>query len=155
MADACLERLEPSWLVGGILDEPAHLATAVLVLANLPATGPAWRAGYAVGAVAVDADHLPLVPIRHTLRKETPRPPAHTLFVPVALALAARLTRAHAREILLGAAAGTCIHFLRDLGTGTGLVPVQPLVRWRTKAPSKAYELAMALLTARAWRLPR
>ena len=105
------------------------------MLANLSAAGPAWTAGYAVGSVVVDADHLQLVPRRHRIGKETPRPPAHTLLVPAGLAAAACVTRARAREILLGVAVGTCVHFVRDVATGSGLAPLQPLARRRVKCP--------------------
>src|SRR5436190_17952 len=88
-----LDRLDLPWLVAGMADEPAHLATAVLVLANLPGGGPAWSAGYAAGAVAVDTDHLPLIPRRHKLGTSDPRPAAHTLLTPAGVATAAAFTR--------------------------------------------------------------
>ena len=130
-------------------DEPAHLATAVLVLANLPGGGPAWSAGYAAGAVAVDTDHLPLIPRRHKLGTSDPRPAAHTLLTPAGVATAAAFTRPPARELLLGLAAGTCVHFVRDIATGTGLAPLQPLTRRRVKLPRRAYDIAMTLLALR------
>jgi membrane-bound metal-dependent hydrolase YbcI (DUF457 family) len=122
----------------------------VLVMANLPAGGPAWTVGFAAGSVAVDADHLPLVPQRHTIRPDGPRPAAHTLLTPVGTAAAAFVTRARARHALLGLAAGTCVHFVRDVATGTGLAPLQPLTRRRVKLPRRPYEVTMALLAARA-----
>ena len=136
-----------------MIDEPAHLATAVLVLANLPPGGPAWTAGFAAGSVAVDADHLPLVPQRHRIRPDGPRPAGHSLLAPAGAAATACFTRGRAREFLLGLAAGTCVHFVRDVATGTGLAPLQPLTRRRVKLPRRAYEVAMALLAARACRL--
>jgi len=151
-ADACVDRLELPWLLGGALDEPAHLATALLVLANVPAPAPAWAAGYAAGSVAVDADHLPLVPVHRTITRETPRPPAHTLLAPFGLAAAAAFARPPARQALLGAAAGTCVHFLRDVATGSGLAPLKPLAGFRVRLPRAGYYAAMALLAARAWR---
>ena len=108
-------------------------------------------AGYAAGCVAVDVDHVPLIPMRHRIPKGTPRPAGHTLFLPAGIALAAGSTRGRAREALLGLAAGTCVHFLRDVATGTGLAPFQPLLGWRAKLPASVYGLAMALLAARAW----
>ena len=56
-ADLILARLNPSWILGGAIDEPAHLATGAIVLANLPPAGPIWSAAYVFGCVAVDADH--------------------------------------------------------------------------------------------------
>jgi inner membrane protein len=140
------------WLAGGVADEPAHLATAVLVYANLPAASPEWTAAYATGAVAPDVDHLPLIPTRHRIRSDEPRPALHTLFTPAAVGAAANLTRARAREALLGLAAGICVHFLRDLWTGTGLSPLQPVSRRNVKGPARIYEAAMVLLAWRAWR---
>ncbi len=150
LADLGLRRLKLPWLVGGAIDEPAHLATGALVLANLPANSPAWTAAFAAGCVAVDVDHVPLIPQRKRLPKRTPRPGAHTLLVPAGLAAAAGFTRGRAREALLGLAAGTCTHFLRDVATGTGLQPLRPLSRRAVKLPGAAYAAAIGVLAARA-----
>jgi inner membrane protein len=147
--------LEPRWVLGGVLDEPAHLATGLILLANLPPAGRVWTAGYVIGCVAVDVDHVPLLPVRHRTRTEAPRPAAHSLLVPAGLGAVAGFSRGRARETLFGAAAGTCAHFMRDLATGSGLAPLQPLVRWRTKLPRSLYALVMALLAIRAARLSR
>jgi inner membrane protein len=149
-ADFLLDRLEVPWLVGGLIDEPAHLATAVLVKANLRPGGPTWTAGFTTGAVAPDLDHVPLIPRRHKIRDDDPRPAAHTLLTPAATAAAAFFTRAPARELLLGLAAGTCAHFVRDVATGTGLAPLQPLRRRRVRLPRRGYEVMMGLLAVRA-----
>jgi inner membrane protein len=95
---------------------------------------------------------LPLLPIRHTIRRQTPRPPAHTLLTPLGVAAAAAFAREAARQALLGAAAGTCAHFLRDLATGSGLAPLQPLSQWRAKLPRASYYGLAGLLAARAHR---
>jgi inner membrane protein len=141
------------WLLGGATDEPAHLATAVLVYANLPAAGPEWRAAFTAGAVAPDIDHVPLIPARHNLRGDEPRPPLHTLVTPAAVAAAAGVTPARAREALLGLAAGICAHFVRDVASGTGISPLLPLSRRRLKLSARSYEAAMVLLAWRAWTL--
>jgi inner membrane protein len=155
IADEALHRLKVPWLVGGVIDETAHFATAVIVHANLPPAPPVSRAAFAVGAVAVDSDHVPLIPRRHKIKKDEPRPALHTLLTPAAIAVAATVSRARAREALLGLEAGTWAHFFRDVGTGTGLPVIQPLARWRLKLPRRCYELATALLAWRAWKLPR
>jgi inner membrane protein len=150
VADLFLRRVKMPWLLGGAIDEPAHLATGAVLLANLPAATPAWTAAYAAGCVAVDVDHVPLIPRRNRFRRKGPRPVAHTLLVPAGLAAAARFTRGRAREALLGLAAGTCVHFLRDVATGTGLQPLQPLSRRSIRLPASAYGLVLGLLAARA-----
>jgi inner membrane protein len=155
VADEALHRLALPWLLGGLFDEPAHLATAVLVHANLSNADSAWATALAVGSVAPDADHVPLIPVRHKLGKDDPRPALHTLLTPAAVAAAACFTRARAREALGGLAAGICVHFVRDVASGTGLAVIQPLARWRIKLPRRSYQAGMAFLAWRAWRLER
>jgi inner membrane protein len=153
-ADLALARVKMPWLVGGAVDEPAHLATAVLVYANLPAAGPVWTAAFAAGSVAPDVDHVPVIPVRHKLRGDEPRPALHTLATPAVVAVAGAVSRARAREAVLGLAAGICVHFVRDVATGTGIAPLLPLSSRRLKLPVRPYEAAMAVLAWRAWTLP-
>jgi len=142
-------------LVGGLIDEPAHLATALLVQANLENPDPVWAASLVAGSVAPDVDHVPLIPVRHTIKADDPRPALHTLFAPAAVAAAGCFARERTRQALLGLAAGICAHFLRDLATGTGLAVIQPLARRRIRLPRRSYQAAMMLLAWRAWKLRR
>jgi inner membrane protein len=151
-ADLALAKLKLPWLTAGLADEPAHLATALLVYANLPAASREWTAAFAAGAVAPDVDHVPIIPRRHSIRMDEPRPALHTLLAPAVVGAVGVVTRARAREALLGLTAGICAHFLRDLWTGTGLSPVQPASRLDVKGPVHAYHVGVTLLAWRAWR---
>jgi inner membrane protein len=124
------------------------------VHANLPAE-PASAAAFAAGAVAPDVDHVPLIPVRHKIGKDDPRPAAHTLLTPAGVAVAGFFLRPRAQEFLAGLVAGVWVHFVRDVATGAGLAPLQPLTRWRVNLPTRAYEAAMALLVWRALTLER
>ncbi|MGE5635960.1 MAG: hypothetical protein ACM3UV_03310 [Nocardioidaceae bacterium] len=149
-ADAALA-LDPPWPLGGLLDEPAHAATAALALMCLPPRPRGWRAGYAVASLGVDADHLPLMRRRAEITSATPRPPAHTLAVPALLGAAALLP-SRAGALLRGAAAGALIHLARDLATGPGVALLAPIDRRQLRLPYGVYAAALAALAVRAAR---
>jgi hypothetical protein len=117
-ADYVIRRREPPWLVIGLVDEPAHVATAV-VLRSRPS--PA----YLVGAVLPDLDHIPLLWKRPT--PGDPRPNTHSLPVVGIGALVSR-----------DLAAGMLAHLVRDLALGPGV----PLLGGRhVNLPYGAYAL--------------
>jgi hypothetical protein len=116
-----------------LLDEPLHLATAMIVLGSLlrlrgrrPGTAFIWAMLSA--SVLIDLDHLPLAFGSHVLTAGTPRPYTHALWVVVLLGTAAvaagRWSRAAGSPraalvtgITAGAACGVAAHFLRDVVT--------------------------------------
>jgi hypothetical protein len=116
-ADFVIRRRRPSWFQVGLLDEPAHVATAVL----LHPGGPG--AAYLVGSVLPDLDHVPLAFRRPQVG--SPRPRSHSLLVVVPAALLSR-------EL----AAGMLAHFVRDLAGRPG-VPL--LSRRPLSVPYAAY----------------
>jgi hypothetical protein len=59
-ADRMILERRPPWIVVGLLDHPAHVATAALVLANLRPRSRGWRAAFLAGSLAPDVDHVPL-----------------------------------------------------------------------------------------------
>ena len=117
----------------GIIDEPAHLATAVVVLGaitrfcgSLP--GPKFGWTMLACSVLIDLDHLPAEFGSMALTNGTPRPYTHALWTVIVLALAWAVARrltirsgrprpATAELILAGAAWGIAAHFLRDIAT--------------------------------------
>ena len=119
VADYLIKRRRPPWLVIGLLDEPAHLATALLV-SERPT--PA----YIVGALLPDLDHVPLV-LRDP-QPGDPRPGSHSIWAAV---LGAMLSRR--------LAAGMLAHYLRDLALDPGV----PLLGGRRhfRLPYGAYAL--------------
>jgi membrane-bound metal-dependent hydrolase YbcI (DUF457 family) len=110
-----------------LLDETAHLATALLALDAL-AHGRSTRFQRAalLGSVAIDLDHVPdLVLGWRWLMGDSPRPYPHSLPTLGLLAVLARTRRSEQqRDLLAGAAFGVSIHLLRDLTDGSEGVPL-------------------------------
>jgi inner membrane protein len=129
--------------VGGsdfaLIDEPAHMLTAVLLLLALVAAGfrpsAAFVAAALVASVAIDLDHLPRYLGWDGLSAGVPRPYTHSLFTPVLLIVVGQLAGGGWREIGFGAAFGVTAHLLRDLGTGLGVPLVWPLSRTAVAVP--------------------
>ena len=152
-ADLVLSQKRPPWILVGLLDEPAHLATAGVALANLRPSSPEWAAGFIAGAVLPDVDHVPLALSRVHPDVDDPRPVTHCLLAVTPLFAAAHLHPAGPRrDALAGAAAGTLAHFARDLAVGTGVALLQPLTGHSFKMPYPLYLGALAVLAARAAR---
>jgi inner membrane protein len=151
VADLTIRRRQPPWILVGLLDEPAHLATAGVVLANLKPRSHKWALGFMAGAVLPDLDHVPLALSRVHPDIDAPRPVTHCLLVASPLFVAARLCRpGPARDALTGAGAGTLAHFARDLAVGTGVALLQPLTGRNVKVPYLVYIGVLAALAARA-----
>lgn len=134
--------------ITGILDEPAHLATALLVL--LAVAGPGrllarpWFGGAAlVGAVAIDLDHVPLY-AGAAVAVDGGRPFTHCLLTAVVLSAAA-LAVARFRPVLLGLATGVLLHLLRDLATGPGVSLFFPVWSERIEMPYRAYVVVLVI----------
>ena len=146
-ADWVILRRKPRWLVGGLFDEPAHLATAGLALLNLPPRSPAWSAGFLVGSLLPDVDHVPLALRDEPPTLEDPRPATHCLAAVAPLAALAHLRRS---EALSGASAGALLHLARDLAVGTGAPLLEPLSARAFRLPYRPYPAAVAPLALRA-----
>ena len=78
-ADLVLSRKRPRWILVGLFDEPAHLATAGVVLANLRPSSNEWAFGFIAGAALPDLDHVPLAVSRVHPNVDDPRPVTHCL----------------------------------------------------------------------------
>jgi hypothetical protein len=131
VADYVMLRRAPPWLVAGLFDHPAHVATAILIR-------PGWDTAYVVGSLLPDLDHIPLALRRVHPAPGDPRPMTHCL-----------LAVAPVAAVSPSAASGMLAHFARDLGVGTGVPLLWPLTRRSFRVPHPAYALACALL---AWR---
>jgi membrane-bound metal-dependent hydrolase YbcI (DUF457 family) len=152
VADWTIHHERPRWILAGLLDEPAHLATGALVLVNLPARPPRWSVGFLAGALLPDLDHVPLALSRVHPDIDHPRPVTHCLLAIAPLALIGAAARGPAREYALGAAAGGFAHFARDLAVGTGVTLLRPVSRRSFRVPYALYGAALAALTVRALR---
>lgn len=152
-----------SFLVRGLLDEPAHLATALIMLGALirvRGVAPDQRFGAAMLAcsVLIDVDHLPAEFGFRGLTNGTPRPYSHALLTVIALTLAwtaarfialrsARRRPAAAELILAGAAWGVAAHFVRDIATAP-LSFWWPVTDKAVEVPYWWYMLALAVFVA-------
>jgi hypothetical protein len=154
---AVLDLLRPrakSYAVLGVLDEPAHTATSVVLVEALEAVRgrplpTAFKLGCLIGGNLIDADHVPHAVFGSTvLTAGTPRPYPHSVLTVTTLVALARATRRSptCSGLLAGAAVGVSGHFLRDLGTGR--VPLAwPLTR---RGYAYRYRVYFAVLTAAA-----
>jgi FkbM family methyltransferase len=153
------------WLTGwhdmgfvgrGLLDEPAHLATALIALGalirvrgRLPDPRFCWA--MLVCSVAIDVDHVPEQLGIWALTEGTPRPYTHALWTVLLLAAAAifcwLLSRRPAALVLGGAAAGLAAHFLRDIATAP-MAFWLPLSQASVQVPYFWYPLTMAAAIA-------
>jgi hypothetical protein len=132
IADYVIHHRSPSWLQVGALDEPAHLATAILL--NEQPT----RA-YLIGALLPDLDHVPLV-----FRDATPgdsRPRTHSI-----------LTVLPALVVSRDLAAGMLAHFARDLALQPGAPMLWPVSSRSLRVPYALYAAAVTALAVRARR---
>jgi membrane-bound metal-dependent hydrolase YbcI (DUF457 family) len=152
-ADLVLSLKRPPWILVGFFDEPAHVATAGVALANLRPRSSQWALGFMAGAVLPDLDHVPLALSRVHPNVDDPRPVTHCLMAISPLFAAARLQEpGPSRDALAGAAVGTLAHFARDLAVGTGVPLLQPLTGRSFKLPYPLYLGALAALAVRALR---
>ena len=147
----------------GLVDEPCHLATALVVLGAITRVRgmpPSPKFGWTMLAcsVLIDLDHLPEEFGSSILTAGTPRPYTHALWVVLALmagTLAARRRSqrtgtpgAAATVLILGGAAwGVSAHFLRDVATA----PMSlwwPVTTAAVQVPYWCYVLALLIIIA-------
>lgn len=144
--------------IQALLDESAHLATALLLAAAARNDVPPSAAllGLACGATLIDADHVPLECGYDLLTRGLCRPFPHSLGTVGALTLASFARAGTARSFLSGAAAGAATHLLRDLASG-GVPLLWPFSRRKITLPYGLYValLASALVAAAARPAPR
>jgi len=147
-ADYTLHRHKPRWLVIGLFDHPAHLATAGLVVLNAQRRPARWTAAFLVGSLLPDLDHLPLVLREQHPTADDPRPVSHCLLAVAPLAVAAAATQS---ERLHGAACGMVAHYARDVGVGSGVPLLWPATSRSLRVPYPVYAAACLALAARVF----
>jgi inner membrane protein len=125
--------------VTGLLDEPAHLATAWLALCALtPRIPPPWLGESAlIASVAIDIDHVPLYLTGGRFAVDGARPPTHCLLLTVLLTTVG-LACPRVRWAV-GAAIGALLHFVRDVATGPGIPLLWPASDTAVLMPHLAY----------------
>jgi inner membrane protein len=135
----------------GVLDEPAHLLTAWLVLAAVTARTTALRflPWVLAGAVLLDLDHVPLFLGLDVTATQSGRPVTHSLTTVAVLLLAALVVRRW-RGALAGLALGAATQLLRDLSTGPGVPLFWPFVAVDVRLPYLSYLLVLVALAVAA-----
>lgn len=125
VADYVIHRRKPPWIVVGLFDHPAHVATALLLRKT-------WTPAYVAGSLLPDLDHIPLALRAVHPNPGDPRPVTHCL-LPVAPVAA----------VNRDAAAGMLAHFVRDVAVGTGVPLFWPLSSKRIRVPYAAYAVLL------------
>jgi inner membrane protein len=152
-----------SFVLRAMVDEPCHLATALVVLGAITrvrGAPPNPRFGWTMllCSVLIDVDHLPQEFGSSILTAGTPRPYTHALWVVLVLIMGMYVARYWSRraptptsttavQILLGAAWGVSAHFLRDVATA----PMSlwwPITNAPVEVPYLWYVLALVLIVA-------
>jgi inner membrane protein len=133
----------------GLLDEPAHLLTAWLVLnAVTRARTRSWP-WVLLGVVAIDVDHVPLYLLGGPIAVGGGRPVTHSLITVLVLLVVAVAVR-RARAATGGLAAGVLLHLLRDVATGPGVPVWWPVQPDSVLLPYRLYLFVLVALAAAA-----
>lgn len=129
------------------IDWPAHVTTAALVLTAVPRwLAPETAAWALAGSVAIDIDHVPVyLGLERVAVGPGGRPFTHSLLTTAALFAGSRFARGQRRTVLTGLAAGTLLHFVRDVGTGPGVPLLWPLSRRNVRIPYAAHLAPVAV----------
>ncbi len=148
---ALSQRPWPVVLVG-LLDEPAHLLTTLIILGARPwvMLRGRWR-WVLIGSVAIDIDHLPMYTFASTFAANG-RPPTHSLFTVSALLVLAALVSSQLRAPLIAVSFGICSHLIRDLATGPGVPLYWPLSEASVHVPFVAYAVLLGVCAAQSTR---
>jgi len=142
-------------IVAGLLDELAHVLTALVVHAaiGLPRSKAALL-GTLAGATLLDADHVPHHLGSRILTSDTERPLTHSAISVGLVACMAILGPRRWRLPLLCAAVGASTQLVRDVGTGS--IPLWwPLSRKEVRLPYVAYLAFIALCALACMRSSR
>lgn len=149
-ADLISRRVPFDILVTGLLDEPAHLSTAALVLLAVAgghrlAAAPTVTLSAMAASVLIDVDHVPLYAGVPWVADIGGRPYTHSFATVVGL-LAVWLLAGRRWPVVVGAAIGVCLHFVRDVATGPGLPLWWPLSSVDVRLPYRWYLIAVVAL---------
>jgi inner membrane protein len=148
LCDAGLALLEPPYPALAVFDEPAHLATAALLVLAFSVRDRTVAAAALVASVAIDIDHLPQELGVDLLTRHTTRPVTHSIAgLILAAAVAGLLSRR--RAIAAGVAFGIAAHLCRDLGTGGGVPLLWPLTHREVEIPYVVYAAVLAACAIR------
>jgi hypothetical protein len=163
VTDHVVHQQQLPFLPRALMDEPCHLATAMIVLGAFtrwrgrpPSRWFVWA--MLCSSLLIDLDHLPQEFGSDVLTAGTPRPYTHALWVAVVLAAVAAAARRRYREsgsaragivtgIAAGATWGVGAHFLRDVATAP-IALWWPLSSAGVQVPNSWYLAALLVLAA-------
>ncbi len=158
-ADAAFHGFKPGVVVAGVLDEPAHAATTIIILGAL-----GWRNTRAFGvaavvaSVAIDLDHIPQYLGAHFLTAGTARPYPHSFLTLLVVVVIAVLRRGRARALALGAELGLVGHLFRDMAepsSKAGVPLFWPVSDVNVRVPYALYACVMVgLLLVALYKYP-
>jgi inner membrane protein len=138
LADALLKLIEPPYPALAVFDEPAHLATAALLLLAFSVRDRTVVVAALASSVLIDLDHLPQELGIDALTEHSARPVTHSIAGLVLITVAAAaVSRRHA--IAAGVAFGIAAHLVRDLATGGGVPLLWPLTHREIAIPYVVY----------------
>ncbi len=136
-------------LLTAVLDWPAHLATAALLLAALlPERSRAVASWALAGAVLIDLDHIPFYLWGALSTEDAGRPVTHSLATVIVLAVAGAMGPRRLRPALYGLSLGVCLHLVRDVATGPGVPLWWPVEDGGVLLPYWIYALVLGAATA-------
>lgn len=142
--DARFRHTELPVIKEAVVDETAHLATALIVLLCIAPRSNLFRlSGTVIGGTAIDVDHLPAMAGSLVLTDGTNRPYTHSALTAVLLILLGAILPAWLREVTWGASLGVASHLLRDMATG-GVPLLWPLQLASFTVPYSAYVVTLA-----------
>lgn len=147
--DAALHVLHPGFLGTAALDEPAHVATAVVVLVAIGRSDSVFLRSALVASVAIDVDHLPAQLGTQAFTAGTPRPYTHSLLGVIAIAAVAAVAVRRA-DVGAGVLVGLLAHLARDVATASGIAALWPFTDAPARIPYAPYFAAVAGVAALA-----
>lgn len=141
--DASFRGAELPLLKEAVVDETAHVATALLaVICFRPQAEIRIVVGAVLGSTAIDLDHLPAMAGSLILTAGTNRPYTHSLITVVLVTFLGITLPSPLRPFIWGVNLGVLSHLLRDMATG-GVPLFWPLDTSRVVVPYHLYLIAL------------
>jgi membrane-bound metal-dependent hydrolase YbcI (DUF457 family) len=134
-------------VASGAVDEPAHIATTVVILAALGwPLGRRFAVAAIIASVAIDLDHVPWYLGADFLSSGAQRPVTHSWLTLAAVGILACALKGRWRVIALGAELGLVGHLFRDMaepGYHSGVALFWPLSDASMRVPYFVYALVI------------
>lgn len=119
LVDAFLYVFSVRLVVLGVLDQTAHLATALIVFFLVaPYTSGYFKLGVIAGTVLIDLDHIPALWDSALFTTQDGRHVSHSILTIAIMLGLVWILKGSAQRAMLGVALGIMVHFFRDLATG-------------------------------------